>query len=75
MVRARFEGFEQSSFEELIAGYSSLKVLTYSNSVSIINRAAAVVERLEIIFGREDMLGKMGQYVHFQELLVEELVK
>jgi PLD-like domain len=75
VVRARFEGFERSSFEELIAGYSSLKVLTYSNSVSIINRAAAAVERLEIIFGREDMLGKMGQYVHFQELLVEELVK
>jgi hypothetical protein len=75
VVRASFEGFERSSFEELISGYSSLKVLTYSNSVSIINRAAAAVESLEIVFGREDIVGKMGQYVHFQELLLEELVK
>jgi hypothetical protein len=75
VVRASFEGFERSSFEELIAGYSSLRVLTYSNSVSIINRAAAAVDKLEIIFGREDLVGKMGQYVHFQQLLLEELVK
>ena len=74
-VRASFEGYERSSFEELITGYSSLRVLTYSNSVSIINRAAAAVENLEIVFGREDIVGKMGQYVHFQELLLEELVK
>src|SRR5215207_10358379 len=75
VVRANFEGFERSSFEELISGYSSLKVLTYSNSVSIINKAAASVEKLEIVFGREDTVGRMAQYVHFQELLLEELVK
>ncbi|CAA9219753.1 MAG: hypothetical protein AVDCRST_MAG93-391, partial [uncultured Chloroflexia bacterium] len=74
VVRASFDGYERSSFEELIAGYSSLRVLTYSNSVSIINRAAAAVEKLEIVFGREDIVGKMGQYAHFQLLLLDELV-
>lgn len=74
VVRAKFEGFERSTFEELIAGYSSLRVLTYSNSVSIVNRAAAAVEKLEIVFGREDIVGKMGQYAHFQMLLLDELV-
>ena len=74
VVRASFEGFERSSFVELIAGYSSLRVLTYSNSVSIINRAAAAVESLEIVFGREDIVGKMGQYAYYQKLLLDELV-
>ncbi len=74
VVRASFEGFERSSFEELISGYSSLKVLTYSNSVSIVNRAAGAVEKLEIVFGREDIVGKMVQYAHYQKLLLDELV-
>ncbi len=74
VVRASFEGFKRSSFEELISRYSSLRVLTYSNSVSIINRAAGAVENLEIVFGREDIVGKMGQYAHYQKLLLDELV-
>jgi PLD-like domain len=74
IVRARFEGFDKSSFDELIIGYSSLKVLTYSSSASIINRAAEAMERLEIVFGRPDILGDMASYLHFQELLVKELI-
>ena len=74
IVRARFEGFDKSSFDELIVGYSSLKVLTYSSSASIINRAAEEMERLEIVFGRPDILGDMASYLHFQELLVKELI-
>jgi hypothetical protein len=74
VVRAKFEGFERSAFEELIAGYSSLKVLTYSNSVSIINKAAGAMQKLEIVFGREEIIGKMAQYAHFQKLLLDELV-
>ncbi len=74
VVRASFKNSERSSFEDLIRGYSSLKVLTYSNSVSIINRAAATVDKIEIVFGREEIIGKMAQYAHFQQLLVEELL-
>jgi hypothetical protein len=68
IVRACFEGFDKSTFDELIIGYSSLKVLTYSSSASIINRAAEEMERLEIVFGRPDILGDMASYLHFQEL-------
>lgn len=74
VVRARFEAFDRSSFEDLIAGYSSMKVLTYSSSVAIINRAASELERLEIVFGRPDILGDMASYLHFQELLLKELI-
>ncbi len=74
VVRARFEGFDRSSFEELIAGYSSMKVLTYSSSVPIINKAAEQLERLEVVFGRADILGDMGSYFYFQELLLKELI-
>ncbi len=74
VVRARFEGSARTSFEELIEGYSSMKVLTYSSSVSIINRAAGELEKLEIVFGRPDILGDMGSYLYFQELLLKELI-
>ena len=59
VVRARFDGFTRSSFDELIAGYSSMKVLTYSSSVSIINKAAEELESLEVGFGRADILRDM----------------
>jgi phosphatidylserine/phosphatidylglycerophosphate/cardiolipin synthase-like enzyme len=75
IVRARFEGFDMSSFDELVAGYSSMKVLTYSSNASIINRAAQGLERLEIVFGRPDILGDMASYLHFPELLLKELIE
>jgi hypothetical protein len=73
VVQARFIEIQPASFEELIRGYSSLKVLTYSSSVSIINKAAEIVDELEIVFGREDILHRMTQYVHYQEELIREL--
>jgi hypothetical protein len=75
IVRARFEGFDVSSFDELVAGYSSMTVLNYSSSASIINRAAEGLERLEIVFGRPDILGDMASYLYFQELLLKELIE
>src|SRR3954447_7126775 len=74
VVRARFEEFAESSFEDLISGYSSLKVLTYSSSVPIINRAAEEMETLEVVFGRADILGEMASYLHYQELLIKDLI-
>lgn len=74
IVRARFESFEKSSFEDLISGYSSLKVLTYSSSVPIINRAAEEMETFEVVFGRADILGEMASYLHYQELLLKDLI-
>jgi phosphatidylserine/phosphatidylglycerophosphate/cardiolipin synthase-like enzyme len=74
IVRATFEGFEKSSFEDLISGYSSLRVLTYSSSVPIINRAAEKMDNLEVVFGRADILGEMGSYLYYQELLIKDLI-
>ena len=51
-----------------------MNVHTYSSSASIINRAAEEMERLEIAFGRPDILGNMASHLHFQELLLKELI-
>ena len=66
--------FDKGSFDQLISVYSSMNVHTYSSSASIINRAAEEMERLEIAFGRPDILGNMASHLHFQELLLKELI-
>lgn len=73
VVRATFVGHEQSSFEDLISGYSSMRVLTYSNSLSMISRTASLVEDLEIIFGREDIVGEAEKLYWYQDELVREV--
>lgn len=73
VVHARFAGHSRSSFEGLISGYSSMRVLTYSNSVSVIARAAEALDRMEIIFGCEDVIGGMAAYLQFQEQLIKDL--
>ena len=75
IVQAHFVEQRDIAFDELFVGYSRLKVLTYSNSFSIINRVAELIDDVEIIFGREDILSRMEQYLHFQELLLTELVQ
>lgn len=71
IVQARFVETTVNTFEELLRDFSSMRVLTYSNSVSIIAKSAELVNDLEIIFGREDIVGEMTKYMHFQELLLE----
>ena len=73
VVRARFAGDLRSSFEELISGYSSMRVLTYFSSISIIGRAAGLLENLEIVFGHEDIIRGVSPYFAFQRALVEGL--
>lgn len=70
VVRARFEGEERLSFEDILSGCVSLRVLTYSNSLSVIRRAASIVEDVEIIFGREDIVGEAEKLYFHQEELV-----
>jgi hypothetical protein len=50
-----------------------MRVLTYSNSVSVIVRAAQTLDRMEIVFGCEDIVGGMAQYLQFQEQLLKDL--
>lgn len=73
IVKVRFEGTTSASFTELVRGYQSLKVLTYSSSVSLVKQIAGLVDDLEIIFGREDILNRMTQYVAYQDELIREL--
>lgn len=74
IVRATFQGSDERSFTDLITGYTRLRVLTYSNSLPIISRAATLMDEMEIIFGREDILNAMAQYVYYQELLLKDLL-
>jgi len=74
VVQASFTASREATFADLITGYASLRVLTYSNSVPIINRAAAQLDDIEIVFGREDILNGMAQYLYYQELLLRELI-
>lgn len=71
VVCARFEGHEESSFEELISGSSSMRVLTYSNSLSMLAKAAALVDDLEVIFGREDIVGEAEKLYYYQDELLK----
>lgn len=73
LVYARFVRPAQSSFDDLLSGYSSMRVLTYSNSVSIVSRAAEALDRMEIVFGCEDVINGMAPYFQFQEQLVKDL--
>lgn len=73
VVQASFKGSSHSSFDKLLTGYSTLRVLTYSSSVSIVEKASRLVDDVEIIFGREDIVNEMAKYLHYQQLLVEEL--
>lgn len=75
VVRASFVEPVRDSFEGLISGYSSMKVLTYSNSIITIGRAAELVGRMEVVFGCEDVIGGMAAYLQFQEQLVKDLAE
>ncbi|MFZ4827883.1 MAG: phospholipase D family protein [Phototrophicaceae bacterium] len=73
VVKAEFIEQTDASFESLIKGYETLRVLTYSNSVSLVRRVVKLVDDLEIIFGREDIVNKMAEYLTFQHLLLLDI--
>jgi hypothetical protein len=73
VVQASFENEVELSFPELVKGYQRLRVLTYSSSLSLIKEIATWVDDLEIIFGREDIIGRMTEYIAYQERLIRDL--
>lgn len=50
-----------------------MRVLTYSSSITLINQVAALMDDMEIIFGREDILYRMTHYIAYQDHLIREL--
>ena len=70
VVYARAERAATSTAAQLFSGYDRVRVLTYSNSVSMIARLAAWCADVEIVFGREDIIHDAAQLLHFQTLLL-----
>lgn len=73
VVYARAEHAATSTAAQLFGGYDRVRVLTYSNSVSMIARLAAWCADVEIIFGREDIINDATKLLHFQTLLLSEI--
>lgn len=76
VVFASFDRVESGhSFSSLIEGYATMRVLTYSNGVPLIRAAAKMLDEMEIVFGREDIINGMEQYLAYQEHLVNAMRK
>jgi hypothetical protein len=73
VIQARFEHTSEVSFNDLVKGYSSLRVLTYSTSLSLIKQIAEKIDDMEIVFGREDILHRVSQYIAYQDMLLRAL--
>ncbi len=59
VAQSHFDGFVKSSFDELTAGDSSKRVLTYSSSTPITNRTAGESESLPSVGGHPYIPGAM----------------
>lgn len=53
------EKTQYTSWQELFTGYTSLKMITFSSSMSMINEIIHQYENVEIIFGNESILGSI----------------
>ena len=73
VVVARAERTTTSTAAQLFSGYDRVRVLTYSNSVSMIARLARWCADVEIVFGREDIVNDAAKLLHFQTLLLSEI--
>ena len=58
MFRAELIGSEEASWEELFAGYTALKAITFSSSVEMLLRLADRLDDMEVVFGSESILSK-----------------
>ena len=58
MFRADLLGSAEASWEELFAGYTALKAITFSSSIEMIMRMADRLADMEVVFGSESILSK-----------------
>ena len=73
IVHANYVSSSQATLNDLILGYERLRVLTYSSSITLINHVAELVDDLEVIFGREDIIYRIAHYIAYQDKLIREL--
>lgn len=58
VFRAELLGSEEASWEELFAGYTALKAITFSSSIEMLLRLADRLADMEVVFGSESILSK-----------------
>ena len=58
VFRAELIGCEDATWEELFAGFTSLKAITFSSSIEFLVRLADRLDDAEIVFGSESILSK-----------------
>ena len=58
VFRAELLGAEEASWEELFAGYTTLKAITFSSSIEMLLRLADRLADMEVVFGSESILSK-----------------
>src|ERR1044071_3000854 len=56
--RAELTGCDETGWEDLFAGYTALKAITFSSSIEMLLRLAERLDDLEIVFGSESILSK-----------------
>ena len=76
VVKMSYECAESMEWQELFAGYSSLKAITFSSGINFVNRLLELFETAEIIFGCEAVMSySMQEVVAFQDKLIERIRK
>ena len=58
VARADLLGSAEEGWEELFAGYTALKAITFSSSLEMIMRMADRLADMEVVFGSESILSK-----------------
>jgi len=58
VFRAELLASEQAGWEELVAGFTALKAITFSSSIEMLIRLADRLDDMEIVFGSEAILSR-----------------
>ena len=58
VFRAELTGCENVGWEDLFAGFTTLKAITFSSSIELLLRLAQQLEDMEVVFGSESILSK-----------------
>ena len=58
VFRAELTGCDEAGWEDLFAGYTSLKAITFSSSIEMLLRLAERLDDVEVVFGSESILSK-----------------
>jgi hypothetical protein len=58
VFRAELAGCEKAGWEDLFAGFTTLKAITFSSSIELLLRLSERLDDMEVVFGSESILSK-----------------